>query len=132
MTARQRLESAKSLKMRIATMQEQLAYLKSAAEYVSPQFDGMPKSPTRNVHKNEDKYIRILEKQEQIQAAQAELDEIAAAIDEVGSPPHHAILFKRYILGTSWFEIAQSLFISERRAYQLHTEALEKIAVNFS
>jgi hypothetical protein len=82
-SAKEYLSQANSLQIRIGTLTEQLEYLRSAAVYSSPQWSDMPRPATRNVHKNEDAYIRVMDKEQQIRIAQNKLLEIVATIDSV-------------------------------------------------
>lgn len=127
MTAKEYLLQAKSLKIRIGTMHEQLEYLRSAALYDPPQYSNMPRSSTRNIHKNEDAIIRVMDKEEQIKATQAKLGEVVATIDRIENPVHQAILVKRYISEKLWSEISAEIYISVTRLYELHRDALAEV-----
>jgi hypothetical protein len=97
MTAKEYLIQAKSLKIRVETMREQLEFLRSAAEYSPPNYSDMPKSKTPNVRKNEESIIRLIEKTEQIETAEKMLSEIIATIDSISDPIKQAIIVKRYL-----------------------------------
>lgn len=43
--------------------------------------------------------------------------------------PHRSIMSKRYVLMLPWAEIADKMGYSERRCYQLHQEAREKLGL---
>ncbi len=126
MTAKEYLSQARSLKTRIATMREQLEFLESAASYTSSQFSDMPKAP-RNICKSEDAYIRCVEKQEQIKAAEVKLSEVVAMIDRVSDPDQQAVIVKRYLGNKTWAEIAAEIYVSHRRVYDIHLAALETV-----
>jgi hypothetical protein len=64
MTAKEYLSQIKRIQTRLSAMADQLECLKSSAEYISPQFSDMPRPATRNVHKNEDAILRVIEWQE--------------------------------------------------------------------
>jgi len=127
MTAKEYLLQAESLKIRIGTMSEQLEYLRSAALYAPPLTSNMPKPSTRNVHKAEDAYVRVMEKEAQIEAAQNKLVEIVSAIDLVAEPTLQAVLSKRYLCKKIWSEISRELNFSIPRLYELHRDALAEI-----
>jgi hypothetical protein len=127
MTAKEYLSRAKNIKIRISTMSEQLEYLKAAALYTSPPIGDAPKPHIRNIRKNEDAYIRVIEKENEIKAAQEKLLEIAAAIDSVKDPILQAIVCKRYLCGKAWYDISCELNFSISRIYELHRDALAEI-----
>jgi len=135
MTAKQYLSQIRPLKIRIATMAEQLELLRAAAECVTPVYSGMPKSSTRNFQKNENVMIRVLEMEEKMQAVFNQLAEINEAIASMNDPMLHSLLVKRYVRGERWEQIAADLFVSLRYVYILHDTALaeiEKYAVKCS
>ena len=135
MTAKEYLQQASQINVKLKAMAEQLEFLKSAAVYVSPRYSNMPKTATPNIRKNEDAIIRVIEFTEKMQEQYEKLSEINRAIDSVSNSTAQSILVKRYIQNNSWIEIARGLYISESRVYQLHREALaeiEKTVVNCS
>lgn len=127
MNAKEYLSQARCIKMRLETMREQLAFLKSASEYSGPMYNDMPKTANRSIHKNEDAVIRVIEKQEQIKAVQLRLDEIIATIDCVKDPTRQAILVKRYLSNKTWDSIARELFISERHTRRMYWKAIAEV-----
>jgi DNA-directed RNA polymerase specialized sigma subunit len=127
MTAKEYLLQAKSLKIRIETMREQLEFLRSAAEYSPPNYSNMPKSKTPNVRKNEESIIRLIEKNEQIETAEKTLSEIIATIDSISDPIKQAVLTKRYLSGKSWAEISAEMFVGTAQIFRHHKEGLEDI-----
>lgn len=126
-SAKEYLMQAQSIKMRLEAMAEQLAFLKSATQYLSPQYSDMPKTSTKNIHKNEDAIVRVLEYEEKMRKYHAKLNEINEAIDSVSNPTAQAILAKRYLGRNIWDEIAQLLYISRSRVFELHNAALIEI-----
>ena len=124
MTGKEYLLQIAVINRRIETLSEMAAHARSSAEYSSPSFENMPKSPTRNIRKQEDAIIRALEYDERIRAEQEKLNEIRRTIDNIADPTAQAIIFKRYVEYKTWEAIARSLHYSEARVYQLHREAL--------
>ena len=132
MTAKEYLSGARDILIRLDAMSEQLTFLKSAAEYSGVQYSHLPRPSTRNVHKNEDAYIRVIEKEEQITAAQKKLSEIETVVSKVGDSTQQAILSKRYLSKKSWGEISRELYYSIPRLYEIHRDALAAVDVLLS
>jgi DNA-directed RNA polymerase specialized sigma subunit len=127
MTAKEYLLQAKSLKIRVETMREQLEFLRSAAEYSPPNYSDMPKSKTPNVRKNEESIIRLIEKNEQIETAEKTLSEIIEVINKISDTTKQAVLTKRYLSGKSWGEISAEMYVGTAQLYRFHKEGLEAI-----
>ena len=129
MTAKEYLSQAIGIKMRLDAMAVQLDFLKSAAISVTPCYNGLPKPANRNIHRNEDAILRILEFEEKMAELQAELSGICAVISAVTDPAAHTVLVKRYMEGKPWRKIASELHISDPQTYRLHNDALAKIEI---
>ena len=127
MTAKQYLSQIVMLKVRIAAMSEQIEFLRAAAECVTTTYSDMPRSATRNIHKNEDAIIRVLEMEEKRQSVFNRLAEINEAIASLEDPFLHSLLVKRYVRGERWEQIAADLFVSIRHVHRLHQSALDEI-----
>jgi len=108
-------------------MTEQLAFLKSTAQYLAPQFHHAPASNPPNVHRQEDRIIHVLDYEEQIKKLYDKLAEVSAAINSVSNPTAQAILVKRYLGRGSWDEIVNEVHISRSRMFELHNAALAEI-----
>ena len=126
MTAKEYLSQARSIRIRFETMAEQLAVLKSAAEYISPRLSEAPAS-SRNPHKNEDAMIRVVEMEERIAAAREKLIEVSEVINKVADPTQQAILVKRYLRNKTWAEISDEVHYSLARVYEIHRDALRSV-----
>lgn len=127
MTAKEYLSQAWSIKTRLEVMADQLAFLKSTALYVTSQYSDMPKSGIRNIHKNEDAIVRILDYEEQMRKQYALLDEINETINSVSNATSQAILVKRYLGHNTWDEIVKTIYISRSHVFELHKAALIEI-----
>ena len=127
MTAKEYLSQAPRISIRLKAMAEQLEHLKSVAEYLGVQYSDMPKSP-RNLCKNEDAVIRVLEMEGRMNIEFAHLAEINDTIEEMTDPQQQAILVKRYISEKPWETIASELNISVRHVQRLHNDALDEVA----
>ena len=127
MTAKEYLSQAWKTMMRVESMTEMLAVLKSAAEYPPACAPDMPKSTTRNIHKNEDAIIRVLDLEERIRAERVKLDGIIAVIANISDPTTQAIIVKRYIDRKTWNEIAEEIYISLRQVHRFHQCILDEM-----
>ena len=128
MTAKEYLSQIRPLKQKLAAMAMQLECLRSAAECVTSCYSNPPpQAATRNIHKNEAAFIKVMELKEKMQAEVDLLADINAAIAEVSNPTLQMLLVKRYVLGASWEKIAVEMFISIRYVHVLHNAALVEI-----
>lgn len=53
---------------------------------------------------------------------------ILSVIDEVEDPKMHSVLWRRYISGLTWEQVAVSMNYTYRRTTQLHGDALKIVA----
>lgn len=139
---KQRLASYVSLKMEIENQLERLARMKNEAKIPAiRQGDGSQHTPGAG-DRMERAIIRYMEYEErimpQIEAIQAEMEEIEATIDSVPDPLEREILRLRYIDGEHcrlmpWKDVSLRMFgdNDERHilaAYRLHGRALVSIS----
>jgi len=127
MTAKEYLSQARSIKIKLEAMAEQLAFLKSTALCIVPQYSDTPKPATQNIRKNEDAVIRVMDYEERIRKQYAKLDEITSVINAVSDPSMQVVLTKRYFGHEKWREIATDLYISTAHVYRLHNTALDEV-----
>jgi len=127
MTAKEYLLQAKSIITRLEAMAEQLEFLRSAAVYIVPQWSDLPKAATRNVHKNEDAIVRVMEFEDRMKAQYAKLTEINDTVDRLRDPMHRIILVKRYFSGKTWREVACEIHYNERMVRRIYNDALLEI-----
>jgi DNA-directed RNA polymerase specialized sigma24 family protein len=73
----------------------------------------------RKAHELKDRYIELY-------------IEIEKAIAAVADPVQREVLERRYMLYQKWEDIAEQMHFTERRIYQIHGRALQKISLNFS
>ena len=125
--AKDYLEQAARITVKLKAMSDQLAYLKSAAEYISPSFDDMPKSSTPNVNRVEETIISIIDFKDKMTVQYKKLDKINAVIDSVEDPLLQNLLVKRYLQQLPWAKVAKELWVSERNVYGLHKTALGEV-----
>ena len=74
------------------------------------------------------KYVDACEEAEKELSRLADLrQDIRQLIDKVNDTRMHSILWRRYISGLSWEQVAVSMNYTYRRVTQLHGEALKEI-----
>jgi len=127
MTAKQYLSQIKYIRLRLSAMTAQLECLRSAAECVTTTYSDMPCSTKRNIHRNEDAIMRMLEWEEKMRSEVSRLADINATIAEVSTPTLQSLLVKRYVCGETWEEIAGELRYSLSQIKRLHSAALTEV-----
>jgi DNA-directed RNA polymerase specialized sigma subunit len=127
MTAKKYLSQAARITAKLKVMAEQLEYLKSASECIPAQMSDMPRPATRNIHKNEDAIVRVMDFEIRMRDLFSQLEEITAAINGVSDTSAQAVLTKRYLIGNTWETISRELYVSRSRVFELHNAALAEI-----
>ena len=133
MTAKEYLEQAYRLDLRIQSKQEQINSLNDLATRCTATMTGMPHSPNRGSSPMADTVCKIVDLQEAIAADMQTLVDLKAdimhTIDRVQNVEYRLILEKRYITGKTWPEIAIELGYKMRYMFKLHEEALAVIKI---
>ena len=133
MTAKEYLEQAYRLDLRIQSKQEQIDSLNDLATRCTATMTGMPHSPNRGSSPMADTVCKIVDLQEAIAADMQTLVDLKAdimhTIDRVQNVEYRLILEKRYITGKTWPEIAIELGYKMRYMFKLHEEALAVIKI---
>lgn len=127
MEAKDYLESYRLIQTRINVLQSEISRLRTEAESVSINLDGMPKGQGGN-----DKLSRLAVEIADCEATlTAELSGLynrrIRIINQLGmlkSHKHQQLLHKRYIECKSWEHIAVEMDITWRHCYRLHGSAL--------
>lgn len=127
----QELNQVRDLSKRIRDLENLLATLRKRAEDIVPARDGLPQST--DIHsKVESLALKIVEKtieleslHEQILAATATLTESICL--KITDPNQRAVLLLRYVHCMTFRDIGFQLNYSDRKVFQLHHDALEKI-----
>ena len=127
MEARNYLESYKQIQTRINVLQAEINRLRTEAESVSINLDGMPKGTA-----NDDKLSRIVADMADLeQTLLAEMSglyirrqRIITQLGMLKSHKHQLLLQKRYLECKSWEAIAYEMDITWRHCYRLHGSAL--------
>jgi len=127
MVAKEYLESYKQIQTRINVLQSEINRLRTEAESVSINIDGMPKGTA-----TDDKLSRIVSVMADLEKTM--LDEmsglyirrmrIITLLGKLKSHKHQLLLQKRYIECKSWERIAVEMDITWRHCYRLHGSAL--------
>lgn len=130
MTAKQYLMRAYNLKRRIHEKETQLEELRTQAEHITADLNGMPRgsgpsSPVERVAVQiadlswelEQDWLDVLVYQE----------EIRRTIELVEDPVVAQVLSARYISYLTWRKVAETLHYSERAVYKIHRRGLRII-----
>jgi len=129
MNAKEYLEQVKKIQARIKCLNEQLRFMREAAESVSSVISDMPRPATRNIHRMENSVINIVALEDKRQEELNKLDEINMTISCLADPAEQEVLIKRYLNHLRWDEIASDLDVSNRRALQIHQSAIDSVNV---
>ena len=127
MEARNYLESYKQIQTRINVLQAEINRLRTEAESVSINLDGMPKGTA-----NDDKLSRIVADMADLKSTlitemsglYTKRIRIITLLGMLKNHSHQTILHKRYIECKTWETIAYEMDISWRYCYMLHGSAL--------
>lgn len=127
MEARNYLESYKQIQTRINVLQAEINRLRTEAESVSINLDGMPKGTV-----NDDKLSRIVADMADLESTlitemsglYTKRIRIITLLGMLKNHSHQTILHKRYIECKTWETIAYEMDITWRHCYRLHGSAL--------
>ena len=133
MEAKNFLMKAYFVDQRINRKLEEVASLNELARKATSIVSDMPGNPNRNIHRNEDIIVKILELQDMIQADANELlnlkQSICRCIKQIDDPEGQIILEERYLKMRKWEHIAMMLNMSMRKIFRMHDEMLKKIVI---
>ena len=132
MTAKEYLSQARRINTRIKAMAEQLEYLKAATEHTGTRYSDMPKPANRNIRKNEDAMIKVVDLERRINDQFNRLADISATIESVSDPILQTLLVKRYLKCEPWQEISCEMHFSPCHIYRLHNTALDEVEIVIS
>lgn len=128
MTAKQYLMQAFRMKKKIESMQEDILRLEAAATDCSPNLTGMPHNPSPSHSRMADIVCKIIDRKAELEKKVAELEIIAAEIKYkislLENDDYRTLLYRRYVEGAEWQDIAMEMYYSERWVYKHHTLAL--------
>lgn len=130
MTAKEYLNQARGMQLRVEALEERIARLRSRAERMTARYGAAPGGSGRNAGL-EAGVAKIVDLERELTrrvAAYAELIAgIERAIDAVPDPRQRDLLKFRYLNGWSWRKIAREMHLSEDRVWHLHGEALKVV-----
>lgn len=133
MTAKEYLQQAYRLDLRIDIKTEQVFRLRALLTKATANLSSVPASSPENGRKMEEILARIADLEAEINADIDALirlkEEVMAQIKAVGVPEMVTLLEMRYLNNSTWEEIAVAIHCSIRNVYRLHDAALEKISV---
>lgn len=127
MTAKQYLQRAYNLRRRIAAKEMHLEELRTQAEHITADLNGMPRgsgpsSPVERVA------VQIADLSWELELDWLDVlvyqEEIRKTIDRVGDATMSQLLSLRYLSYKTWREIAETMHYSPRHITRLHAKAL--------
>lgn len=129
MNAKEYLSQYGRIEARVRILQREIEKLRTDAEGMSINLDGMPKGHGSRTW--EDLVIKLAECDTELQSEMSKLwskrMEIINTIGELDEPKFQTILHSRYIEGKTWETIAYEMGITWRYCYMLHGHALERL-----
>lgn len=131
MTAKEYLNQAFHIDLRISSKLMQLESLRDLATKVTAVFSDMPHSSTPDNHKLEKIIAKIVDLENEIDEDIDSLidlkQEINKVINSVEDLEYRTLLEMRYLSFQKWEQIAIGLSIDLRWAYRLHGKALDEV-----
>ena len=128
MTAKEYLEQARYLDMRIDSKLEQVSALNGLAEKCTAVMTGMPHNPSKNTSQMADTIAKIIDMENEINSDIDRLvdlkNEIAEIINSVPNSEYRTVLEKRYLCFKHWEAIAVEMGCSVRSVFRIHDNAL--------
>lgn len=113
---------------------QELAELRAGAEHIGAAGPAVPGRTGPDAARLPRAVERIAAAEEALEAQIAAClqcrAEVASAIGGVEHAQQQEVLRRRYLLGQTYAEIADAMGLVERRIFQLHRQAIERISVN--
>ena len=133
MTAKEYLKQAFHIDRRINDKLEQISSMRDLATKATSIINDMPGSATHDPHSMQEVIAKIIDDEEEVNAAIDRLvdlkAEIMRVIKAVASPEHQTLLELRYLCFKPWKVIADRMGYNVRHVYRLHDEAVESITI---
>jgi hypothetical protein len=132
MTAKEYLSRAYNLRRSIATQEIRLEELRTQAEHITADINGMPRgsgqsSPVERIA------VQIADLSMELELDWLDLiqyqEDISKTINAVSDPILNQILSLRYLSYKPWSEIADTLHYTIGHTFKLHRKALGKVDV---
>ena len=131
MNAKEYLNQAYRLDQRINSKLEQVAALHSLTQKITVSYEGEAVSRTRNVSSMEDTIIRLMEAENELNAAIDALvdlkQNVYTTIQKVEKPEYQFLLEMRYLCFKTWAEIADQMHLEEHYVFRVHGQALREV-----
>lgn len=128
MNAKDYLEQYKHIQARARILQTEVERLRTEAEGLHINLDGMPKGSGRG-NKFESLAIKLGEYEHKLQEELSRLwsmrMDIIANLDKLEDHKYQTLLYARYIEGKTWEVIAYEMNITWRHCYRIHGHALQ-------
>ena len=129
MTAREYLQTIKDKRERIRILMEEIEQLRTDAESVSINLDGMPRNNGQSSF--EKLAIQLAETEskltEEMSGLWSEVMRAHSLIGQMSSSQRQQILTKRYLKGQRWEEIAYEMHFSWNHCFRVHGMALAEL-----
>ena len=129
MTAREYLQTIKDKRERIRILMEEIEQLRTDAESVSINLDGMPRNNGQSSF--EKLAIQLAETEskltEEMSGLWSEVMRAHSLIGQISSSQRQQILTKRYLKGQRWEEIAYEMHFSWQHCFRVHGLALSEL-----
>ena len=130
--AKEYLNQARLLDQRISAKLDRVARLRSLTEKVTATIGPEVRSSARNVTSLEDRIIRLVAAEDDLNADIDRLvdlkQEISDTISRIGDPDSQLLLELRYLCFRNWNEIAGVLGYHVRTVQRMHGRALRELA----
>lgn len=132
MTAKEYLQQARGMQLRLEALQERRQRYEDLASGATAHYRSGP-GGTKRVSSVEEYAVKLADLSEEMNlraSIYAEtLRQIEAAIDAVSQQNYRDVLRCRYMNGWSWGKIARKLHYSESYLYQIHGLAMRAVTV---
>lgn len=132
MNAKEYLQQARTLDMRIKSKLQQIESLNELATSCTVVYSDMPRNPNRDGSRVERSVLKIIEVEEGLKRDVEDLVElkkdIMAIIRSVSNVELQTLLEKRYLCFLTWEKIAVEMHYSIQHIYRMHDDALRSVA----
>lgn len=131
MTAKEYMNQARYLDLRISSKIAQIDRLNDLATHVTSTISDMPRSSSPDPSRMETTICKIVDLEHEITEDLARLmdmkKDLQRVVDSVSRPEYQVILQKRYLEMEHWEEIADDMNYDVRYVQKLHGRALAEV-----
>lgn len=131
MTAREYLSQARMIDARINSKLIELQRIRELATRATGTVSDMPRNPSPDLQQMENRVVKIVDLEKEINA---EIDELVALkrdirelIAQIRKPEYRTLLELRYLGFKTWEAVAEEVGFEPRTVYRLHNNALRII-----